>query len=86
MQQQSICLMAIDGWEFMESAFDELPHAVRIRLRNSPYNLCTACVIDYARKDYALGEGNWYSDIPIKHYFTAIDLFEQQIREGEGNE
>jgi hypothetical protein len=41
---QGICLVSEDGRHHMCS-FDELPRLARVRLRNSPFNLCASCVV-----------------------------------------
>lgn len=40
---QGLCLMQEEGWMHMD-AYDDLPPDIRQRLRDSPFNLCAACV------------------------------------------
>ena len=42
---QTKCWIATAGHLWMEHFFDDLPVAVRRRLRNSPFNLCPACLV-----------------------------------------
>jgi len=41
---QGLCLEAEEGWKHM-SSYDKMPPDIRKRLRESPFNLCPACVI-----------------------------------------
>lgn len=68
---QGLCLQSEDGWEFM-STFDEMPWEVRNELRNSPFNLCPACVFDVA---YKIG-----SSCEPFFLIKAIREMEQMIR------
>jgi hypothetical protein len=42
---QTYCLIATGGHLWMADYYDTLPVSVRRRLRNSPYNLCPACLV-----------------------------------------
>jgi hypothetical protein len=42
---QTKCWIATHGWEWMEDYYDTLPATARRRLRDSPYNLCPACLL-----------------------------------------
>lgn len=44
-ENQTKCWIASEGHVWMESYFDTLPAAVRQRLRQSPFNLCPACLV-----------------------------------------
>tara|TARA_R110000868_G_scaffold158980_1_gene387414 strand:+ start:403 stop:630 length:228 start_codon:yes stop_codon:yes gene_type:complete len=44
---QGLCLEGAEGSLFMNQ-FDELPKRVKKRLAESPFNICTACVIQKA--------------------------------------
>jgi len=44
---QGLCLQSSKGQFYMKN-FDRLPPEIRERLRESPFNLCTACVIQQA--------------------------------------
>lgn len=70
-QFQGICRIAMDGWEFMD-IFDLLPLKSREALRNSTFNLCTACVVEAAHK---MGDSESTSNI-----LRAIEQIEHQIR------
>ena len=69
---QGLCLVSSEGFLHMDE-YDQLRPEVRKRLRESPYNLCAACVNDAAEKfpDNNSGELD---------YITAISSMEQQIR------
>jgi hypothetical protein len=40
---QGLCLINDEGWKHMD-VFDMLPLNIRQRLRESPFNLCAACI------------------------------------------
>lgn len=65
---QSVCFQGTDGWKFM-CTFDKLPEDIRRRVRNSPFNLCAACLQIYT---YHYGGD----------FMQAIDYMEARIREG----
>lgn len=44
---QGKCLLSTEGFRHMP-IFDRFPPLVRERLRNSPFNLCAACVVTAA--------------------------------------
>lgn len=71
---QGKCLINSEGWQYMRWVFDRFPPRVRERLRDSPFNICAACVGDVAN----LGVGG--SELA---YLDAIDQIEARIRAGE---
>jgi hypothetical protein len=42
---QTFCLIATGGHLWMRGYFDSLPVVVRRRLRESPFNICPACLV-----------------------------------------
>jgi hypothetical protein len=48
---QGLCLVSDEGWKFMCDNFDDFPPKIRQRLRNSPFNLCAACVYNDGLSD-----------------------------------
>lgn len=42
---QGLCLIQGEGWMYMQ-AYDYLHPEIRQRLRDSPFNLCAACVFE----------------------------------------
>ena len=44
---QGLCLQSSKGQLYMKD-FDRLPPEIREKLRESPFNLCTACVLEQA--------------------------------------
>lgn len=54
---QGLCLLSSQGRLYMRD-FDRLPPDIRQRLRESPFNLCTACVMVGTAQD-----GNMYRTI-----------------------
>ena len=42
---QTYCLIATGGHLWMRNYFDRLPQSVRRRLRESPFNICAACLV-----------------------------------------
>ena len=41
---QGKCFVALEGKDFMY-VYDNMPTSVRERLKNSPFNICPACVM-----------------------------------------
>lgn len=68
---QGKCFYSTNGHQWMTRFFDELDQAIRKRLSQSPYNLCTACVIDIAVRKLEFPEPS--------AYIKAIEEMEQQI-------
>ena len=69
---QGLCLVAAQGRLYMHN-YDALPAPVRNRLKNSPFNICAACV-------YQLAE-NQSTDPAITEaeFMAAIAQMERQI-------
>jgi len=69
--KQDICWESTEGRKWMTYYFDKWPPEVRERLRNSPYNICAACI------DNRLIDTD-------NDYFQAIKYLEDKIRKEEG--
>lgn len=50
--EQTNCLINEAGWQYM-AIFDGFPPETREMLRNSPFNLCAACVGDVLHHNLA---------------------------------
>ena len=48
--RQVKCLIASEGHQWMRGYFDKLPRLVRKRLRESPHNICSACLTEQAQE------------------------------------
>jgi hypothetical protein len=74
---QTFCLIATGGHMWMRHYFDALPPAVRRRLRDSPFNLCPACLVT-----------EFLSKVRSRHssreraLLAAIEMMEMQLRQG----
>lgn len=74
MRPQESCLEGEPGAgaKYMNE-FDQLPTSIRDRIRESPYNLCVACL--YMRANAPT----------IPNFFAAIEIMEQEITHGPTN-
>jgi hypothetical protein len=75
-ENQTKCLINTEGHMWMRSYFDDLPKAVRQRLRDSPFNLCPACLQTEVlprldRRKYPNRE---------KALFAAVEIMEVEVR------
>jgi hypothetical protein len=77
---QTRCWIATGGHLWMEGYFDTLPATVRQRLRNSPFNLCAACLVTKFAPELRRQRPN----IPrgSKLLLAAIEIMEAQARQG----
>ena len=75
---QTYCLIATGGHMWMKGYFDNLPVAVRERLRQSPFNLCPAClqteVLPKVQRQYRSRE---------RALFASIEVMERQVFRAE---
>jgi len=71
-----LCLEAVDGHEMMP-VFDDAPRSVQERLRRSPFNICTQCVINLAR------DNGYDYERAISYFEDAIRASDQEVREKE---
>ena len=76
--EQTRCRISNEGHRWMVGWFDNLPPKVRQRLRQSPFNLCAACLktiylpkVMKRRRDLS-GE---------RALFIAIEVYEREERE-----
>lgn len=74
---QGVCFVASAGHLWMKGYFDYFPPEVRERLRNSPFNMCAACL-----RENAIIELN--DGLITRDYLKAIEMFEKQIIAKEG--
>jgi len=70
------CLTGDEGHVWIES-YDELPPAVRQRLRESPFNLCAACLMVYVLPKVYRQHPSYTR---LKALFAAIELMEAEVR------
>ena len=76
--EQTRCRISNEGHLWMVGWFDDLPAAIRQRLRQSPYNLCAACLLTiYLPKVIKRQRGLSRQ----KALFTAIEVYEREERE-----
>jgi hypothetical protein len=70
------CLTGDEGHVWIRS-FDELPPAVRQRLRESPFNLCAACLVSFVLPEV----NRQHPSYPrLKALLAAIELMEAEVR------
>jgi len=76
--EQTRCRISNQGHRWMVGWFDDLPPKIRQRLRQSPFNLCAACLktiylpkVMKRRRDLS-GE---------RALFIAIEVYEREERE-----
>jgi hypothetical protein len=64
----------------MRHYFDGLPLVVRQRLRNSPFNLCAACLTTEVLPKVRRQHPNYTR---VKALLAAIEAMETEVRKGE---
>jgi hypothetical protein len=74
---QTFCLIATGGHLWMRGYYDDLPATVRRRLRESPFNICPACMQLYVLPEVRDRHPNWPHE---KLLFAAIEVMEGQVR------
>jgi hypothetical protein len=79
---QVFCLIASAGHLWMRGFFDCLPLSVRLRLRESAFNICPACLVIEALPTVRRQHPNWSRE---KLLFAAIEVMEAQVRQGKKN-
>jgi hypothetical protein len=70
------CFTNDEGHVWIES-YDSLPSAVRQRLRNSPFNLCAACLKSFVLPKVRRQHPNYTRE---KALFAAIEVMEAEVR------
>jgi hypothetical protein len=76
--EQTRCRISNEGHRWMVGWYDDLPPTVRQRLRQSPYNLCAACLRTiYVPKVRKRQRGLSYKQA----FFVAIEIYEREERE-----
>jgi hypothetical protein len=71
---QGLCLWSDEGRAHMD-CFDEMPEQAREAVRNSPFNICAACLLDKTRE--------LDGDDDNLLYIQALHNMEELIREQE---
>jgi hypothetical protein len=74
---QTYCLIATGGHLWMRGYYDALPVAVRRRLRESPFNICPACLVIEVVPEVRRKHPNWSRE---KLLFAAVELMERKVR------
>lgn len=69
-QRQDLCLIGDEGHLYMY-VFDEMPRPVRERLRQSPFNLCCACLCDLSQFGTPTVAGVAHMEDLIRQGFTV---------------
>lgn len=77
---QTKCLINSEGHLWMDNYFDTLPAAVRRRLRNSPFNLCPACLALEVLPEVRRKHPNYSAE---KALLAAIEVMEAEVRKSE---
>lgn len=86
-EQPGACLISAHDPEFMTEFFDHFPPAVRAILRDSKYDLCSACFKE--RVEGLMEEFNYWSleaappDLQARFATTARRLMEREIEARE---
>jgi hypothetical protein len=76
-ENQTRCWIATEGHLWMEGFFDTLPVAVRQRLRQSPLNLCPACLVTEFMPKVRSQHPQYSRERAL---FAAIEIMELQVR------
>jgi hypothetical protein len=74
---QTKCWIATGGHIWMRGYFDTLPLSVRRRLRDSPFNLCAACLVT---EFLPLTRRRHHSR--TQALLAAVEVMEQEVRRG----
>src|SRR5262245_60626441 len=80
---QTFCLIATGGHLWMRGYFDILPSSVRRRLRESPHNLCPACLVTEVLPKVQARHPGLSSE---KALMAAVEAMELQVRTVNGDE
>jgi hypothetical protein len=78
-EEQVYCLTADEGHVWIHT-YDTLPVAVRRRLRNSPFNICAACLVAFVLRKVRAKHPNWSRE---KLLVAGIEVMEAEIRRGK---
>jgi hypothetical protein len=73
---QVYCLTADQGHIWIH-AYDSLPLLVRRRLRNSPFNICAACLEAFVLPEVQAKHPNWSRE---KLLVAGIEIMETKVR------
>ncbi len=74
---QTFCLIATGGHLWMRGYFDNLAVPVRQRLRQSPYNICPACLVLEVLPTVRRAHPNWPRE---KQLLAAVAAMESEVR------
>jgi hypothetical protein len=77
--EQVYCLTADEGHVWIH-VYDTLPASVRRRLRDSPFNVCAACLVAYVLPEVKSKHPNWSRE---KLLIAGIESMEVQVRNRE---
>jgi hypothetical protein len=61
--------------------YDSLPPPVRLRLRNSDFNVCAACLLAYVLPEVRAKHPSWPRE---KLLIAGIEIMEAEVRKKEG--
>jgi hypothetical protein len=73
---QVFCMTADEGHVWIH-VYDSLPLTVRRRLRNSPFNVCAACLEAFVLPKVQAKHPNWSRE---KALFAGIEIMEADVR------
>jgi hypothetical protein len=74
---QTFCLIATGGHLWMRGYFDDLPPAVRRRLREAPFNICPACLQTEVLPKVRSQHPEYSRERAL---MAAIEVMEKQVR------
>jgi hypothetical protein len=78
---QTKCWIATEGHIWMADYFDTLPQRVRQRLRQSPFNLCPACLVTKFMPEVRRRHRQYsHEAAPL----AAIEIMELQVSRAAG--
>lgn len=75
--RQVKCLIASAGHLWMQDYFDRFPPAIRLRLAQSEFNICPACLAQEARRVAS----QHHVRLTVTLYIAVIEAIEQMLME-----
>ena len=75
--RQVKCLIASEGHLWMRDYFDRFPSAVRRRLAESAFNICSACTDEEA---HTAARQRKETKPSVGTYFRVIEVIERKLR------
>jgi hypothetical protein len=76
------CLIGDEGHVWIKN-YDALPPAARQRLRESPFNLCAACLVMFVLPEVKRKHPSYTHN---KALFAAIEMMEAEVRKEDRKE